>query len=257
MIPFAKQVSEIHLIYLKKTQEIVNYNIYNEYTNLIIGSLSVSEIKKAIEKSKNASATYRGFKNSKDIITKKRAYETINHELIYKLHFQTFEEYLSNFLYLCFSKFPKFMNSVDSKNDIPYDKIFNDDSSIEDIKDFMVTFRVKKIIQSNNIIEIITKIEKLFNLNFELSNEQLDMLFLTSLNRNLLTHNNGIVNQVYLHQLKLRSLTSPLKKGDDIFDVISSIEFPDIYNMFEIAKIISKKLESDENRLVKHHESML
>lgn len=149
------------------------------------------------------------------------------------------------------------MNSVDSKNDIPYDKIFNDDSSIEDIKDFMVTFRVKKIIQSNNIIEIITKIEKLFNLNFELSNEQLDMLFLTSLNRNLLTHNNGIVNQVYLHQLKLRSLTSPLKKGDDIFDVISSIEFPDIYNMFEIAKIISKKLESDENRLVKHHESML
>ena len=33
---FYKEASKIHLIYLRKSKEIINYNIYNIYTNIII-----------------------------------------------------------------------------------------------------------------------------------------------------------------------------------------------------------------------------
>lgn len=256
---FYKEASKIHLIYLRKSKEIINYNIYNIYTNIIIENLSITQIKKSLNKaSKNGyNATYERFQDAKNENTQNSNYETINTELIYKLHFQAFEEFLAELLYFCFKEFPKFMNSVDSKNDIPFDKIFNTGSSIDDIKDFMITFRVKKIIQSNNIVETINKIERAFKFQFNLSEKQLNDLYIASLNRNLLTHNNGIVNEVYLHQLKIRKLNSNLKKGDSIFELIKQNDINDSSNMINISETLMDIIQKDEIRLTKYHESLL
>src|SRR5690606_16916304 len=119
-------------------------------------------------------------------------------------------------LYICFETYPKFMNKEEPKNEIPFYKIYDETSTIADIKDFMITYRVKKIMQSNNIIESILKFEKLFGFKFNIDKVLLDNLFVTAMNRNLLTHNNGIVNDIYLNQLKGRNVPTNLIKGDKL-----------------------------------------
>ena len=149
------------------------------------------------------------------------------------------------------------MNLSDSKNEISLSKLFDNNYNINDVRDFIISQKVKKIIQSNNIIDTIKKIERIFSINFEITKESIDNLFVSSLNRNLLTHNNGIVNEIYLEQLIHKGINSgDLTKGDKIINTIIKSSFDDYENQSEIAEKIQKKFKTESVRMFNHHSKL-
>jgi len=254
---FGTDISRIYDEYFAKSIVIVDYRVYNLYSNLFIENLDQQTIKTVLSKINDDQINFLHFeKTKKRISSQTKSYKAINFEIVYKLHFQVFEEYLSEVIYACFKNFPWFMNLFDTKNEIPFEKIYEEASSIEEIKEFMITYRVKKIIQSNNIVDAISKIEKMFHFKFNIEERDLDKLFITAANRNILTHNNGIVNEIYIQQLRSRGITNALRKGEHVLKTIEGLYDVEIQNQGEIVKKIHEVILNDRVRLKKHHDSL-
>lgn len=254
-LKFQIGVAKIAKTYNIKRIEIVNYQIYNAYTNIIIDNLKENHIEESLLILNDNSINYESFIEIHETISNQsRSYEIINNDLVYKLNFQIFEEFLSELIYFSLDTFPGYLNSIDKKNDLPYDHIFGNDSSIENIKDYIITAKVKSIVQSNNIIDILTKIERIFSMKFEISDLILDALFVSSMNRNIMTHNNGVVNDIYLGQLKYRGIKTTLSKGDAIFNQLNISA--DQNNQEIIVQIISNIFDKEAERLVIHHSKL-
>lgn len=257
MREFDTDIDSIYDQYFSKSLEIADYRVHNLYSNLIIESLDPQLIKTLLSKINDAQLNYAHFVKTKNRIDSRlKPYKAVNVELVYKLHFQVFEEFLSDVIYACFKSFPRFMNLYDAKNEIPFEKIYNEKSSIEEIKDFMITYRVKKIIQSNNVVDAIAKIERVFNLEFNIEQGALDKLFVACINRNVLTHNNGIVNEIYIQQAKSRRINTTLAKGDSVLKTIEGTYDQAAYNQGEIVKQIHETLIKESTRLTKHHDNL-
>lgn len=96
-----------------------------------------------------------------------------------------------------------------------FDNIF-EDNDIESIRNSVIELRVKGIIQSNNVVNIFTKIKSIFGIDIKLKKEEMDFLMLFSLKRNLLVHNSGKVNSIFLSEVKRHKIECSLKINDDI-----------------------------------------
>lgn len=259
MTPFQLKITEIRKIYIEKYMEIHVFRMFNMQTEFFFERGNSKMIEQIFESINSKTFNYKEFLTlNSEINNQKKSYKTINLESAYKLYFQIFEEYLSEIIYACLFHFPKLMNTGtgETKNEIPFEKIFDEQSTIDDIKDFLITHRVKKIIQSNNITEILSKMETILSCKFKFNEKDLDFLFLTSLNRNILTHNNGIVNEVYLNLLSKRKIESALNKGDNIINLIETNILNDAKNQMKISEIIYDVIKKDSIRLEKHHEKL-
>ncbi len=254
---FKKSILNIQKSYVVKRLEISNFQIRNLQTHLLIETIDIRKVISEIPEGKIPFSYEEFEKVNNETKTQKRTYEKINNELVCKLHFQFFEECLAETIYSCFASFPKYLNNAENRNDIPYEKVFDQASTIDDIQDYVITDKVKKIVQSNNIVDVIAKMEKLFSFKFKITKVELDALYLSSLYRNILTHNNGIINEVFLTQLKLRKLNIKARKGDNILDNIRYIIVTNQKNQDIIVEKISEAIINDENRLIKHHDSLI
>lgn len=248
------ELNLIHKDFLEKTKEITNYYIYNQYLNYIVEKQEIGEIKILLNIKNQDTLNFDNFYKSK--VSMQGKYDAINLDVIYKSNFQSFEEYLSEILYCCFFFFPKFMNKIDLKHSIPLEKIFEDSISKEDIKDYLITFKVKTIIQSSNILEIISKIEKTFSLKFNLQSDELNMLYFNSLVRNLLTHNNGVINDVFINQLKLKKIPFMEFDKNSKIRLTTSTCLKHGTNQLEIADKIFDCIAGDVKRLCEYHKSL-
>jgi len=251
-IKFKIEIIKIIKSYTTKCLQISNYRLYNAYTDEIINNLKEDHLTEALKSNFNEIESFKSTRE--EMKNQSKSYTIINNDLVYKLHFQFFEEFLSEIVYFCLKTFPQFLYNVDQKNDLPYDRIFDNNSSIESIQDYVISSKVKNIIQSNNIIDIILKIEKLFSIKFNISRETLDTLFISSANRNIMTHNNGIVNEVYLGLMKSRKIKTNLIKGNSIFQNLGQ----DLgrNNQETIADIIVESFVRDSKRLIMHHNTL-
>lgn len=135
-------------------------------------------------------------------------------ELSYKSYYQIFEEYINGIFTVLFIHFPKFLRN--EKFDLEFDLIFEQEN-IQMIRDKIIEKRVKKYIQSNNILEILKKFESIFGIDISLNKIDRDKLFLASKIRNILTHNNGIINDIFLDEIMLKNISTKYKLNESIF----------------------------------------
>jgi hypothetical protein len=258
MKEFESNINRTYEEYHSKSIRVVDYWALSLYSSIIIDNLNPQIINSILSRINDTQLNYAHFEKTRNRLNlQSKAHGEINIELVYKSSFQFFEEYLAELISHCFRSFPYYMNLFEAKNEIPFEKIYNDSDNIQEIKDYMITYRVKKLIQSNNIIDAISRVEKTFNFQFNIEKEILDGLFVTCANRNILTHNSGIVNDIYISQLKSRKISTNLKKGDSVFSIIKTDYFlNEMYFQSTTAKKIYDTIIKDTNRLRLHHESL-
>lgn len=110
------------------------------------------------------------------------------------------EDYLKEILTYLFNKYPEHVFT--KKGQVGLNQLLEYES-IEDLKDRVITDKVVSI-SYKSIPDIIKYIEKEFNLDFKFHQAIYDGLTEVSGTRNLLVHNKGIINEVFLEKVGKR-----------------------------------------------------
>jgi len=129
-----------------------------------------------------------------------RSYENIVGEKNLADTYSAFEKFLFDCFCAVYTFFPKYLGAQKS---ISVSDLFID-GDIELCKRNIIELEVKSFIQANNIIEVIGGFNKKFNIDLSsvVSEDDKKQLFELSLVRNLIIHNNSIVNRVYREQVR-------------------------------------------------------
>ena len=155
------------------------------------------------------------YNTSQVIIAKSgKIYEEILNEKIYIDAYRIFEEFIYQLIKSMLLLMPKFLVNKQGKNkmQIQYDEIFENDN-IELCRERIIERTAKEIIQNSNINDIMDWIGKRFGIQISLSDKNIKSLFVISKRRNILIHNNGIVNGIYLNDLKQFGIKPKYKIG--------------------------------------------
>ncbi|MHA7844185.1 MAG: hypothetical protein ACX93I_12760 [Winogradskyella sp.] len=175
------------------------------------------------------------------------------YEMSYKLYYQAFEEFMFDLFVILFKNFPKFLNK--DKIELQFDLIFGKDE-IELIRLGIIENRVKKYIQSNNIKALIKKFETIFGIKLSLTKKEIDKIFFASKVRNVLTHNNGIVNDIFINELSHEKIKTNYLIGESIIEKLE-YEIDQIDDIIiGISKRITFGIMSNLNQLDKYSASL-
>lgn len=251
---------------MKTNFEIDILHSYIEYQDKIIEQLnyhryilSLSIVEEKIMMTGNLSnylsdLELEGFNAAKKILEKgDKRLDKVTDEFIYRNYFQIYEEFIASQLYILFKYYPKFIKKDNENIQVLYSSIFDNDS-VEEIKNNIIEKKIKELIQSNNIINILKKFKSIFGIDIKLEVEESDFLTIFSLKRNLLTHNNGRVNTIYLNELKKLNIETNLSLNDYVFTNNSEKKVLD--NLLKISEKIRKSIIKNENQLNKYHEKI-
>ena len=208
------------------------------------------------EKIKDLSLEYEYFHNK--LSESGRSYENIVEEKNLVDAYSAFEKFLSDCFYSIYLFFPKYLGD---KITVSTQDLFIG-GDIELCKKNIIELEVKSFIQANHIIEIVSRFNKKFSIKqveASIYKEDIKILYEISLIRNLITHNNSIVNRVYIEQVKKFLKNEPKYKFSEGETVLGKLE-----NITQDMKTISTKvcekiadaIISDSNRLKTHHENM-
>lgn len=215
---------------------------------------------------KNLSEQYQSFNTQ--LKEPGRTYENIVDEKAVVDTYSAFEKFLFDCFCAIYTFFPKFLGSKDkdtNKMKIQLNFDIHDlfiERDIEIIRKNIIELKVKSIIQSGNIKEILEGFEKIFNIKDMkdvISNDDRDHLHEISLIRNLIVHNNSVVNRVHIEKIKqFKILTKyPFNEGDTILKELPSL----VENIKEISTKICLNITgiiiSDNRRLEESHNRMI
>jgi hypothetical protein len=154
-----------------------------------------------------------------------RNYDDFLNELTYKSYFQAFEEFLHDTFEILYTLYPNFLKK--DKLELDFSSVFEQEE-IGTIRSKIIGKKVKSIIQSNNIKVILHKFKTIFGFEIKLKKKNLDRIYIASKIRNILTHNNGIVNEIFIADMEAENLKSDYENGDNItknlYDEIKKID---------------------------------
>lgn len=179
-------------------------------------------------------------------------------EKVFVDQFSLFEEFIYDVFYCLFSSFPKFIGKdSDNKVAVEIEDLFISEN-LELCQKQVIERKVKSLIQSNNIKKIFGKFKSIFSLDFGIEEFQIKELVHFSLLRNLLIHNGGRVNSIYLDEVKKHSITkNELPPGTSINEKILK---PLAESFEELIEVISKKLFekliNESSRLNNYHKKI-
>jgi hypothetical protein len=186
-----------------------------------------------------------------------RSYENIVEEKNLVDAYSAFEKFLSDCFYSIYLFFPKYLG--DKTITVSIHDLFID-SDIELCKKNIIESEVKSFIQANHIIEIVSRFNKKFfikKVDASISKDDIKILYEISLIRNLIIHNNSIVNRVYIEQVK-KILKDNAKyefhEGETVLGKLENLtqDMKDIST--KVCEKIADVIISDSNRLKNHHE---
>jgi hypothetical protein len=196
-------------------------------------------------------------KREKELIKMGKSFTDILYEKNYVDMYQHFEEFMLNTFYILYKHFPKFI--VNRTKDY---KIYLDYADLFEVKDVTIgqdrcIYRLaNNIVQRNNIFDIKKKYSNVFSININLTYKQLSEIYTISNNRNMIVHNNGKINNIYLSNLKKYNITSKYSENDIITKNIEDEREFSFYFLKKCVKIISNDLLSNIKQLMKNHESI-
>ncbi|RED42766.1 hypothetical protein DFQ10_108173 [Winogradskyella eximia] len=169
--------------------------------------------------------------------------------------YQIFEEFCYQNLLSLYLKLPTFLKKEEIN--VTFKDLFMQDD-INVIRQNIIEKKIKSIIQGSNIYAIIKKFKTIFGIDINIEKKLIDKLFIISLKRNLLVHNKGIVNSIYLNEIERFNLKSKLILGDYILkDINSFSDLNETNNLIDnIIDSISETMLSDIPRLIKYNDNL-
>ncbi len=232
------ELNKINRTFIKKHNILLRYQ-YHIFTLLKIEK-KLKEQNTLPEMLKSISLTKINLDENIKILEKeKRTIEKVSRTITYTTFYQNFEEFIHSFLICFFSRIPVFLNKESNQISIEIELVFSK-QNIEEFRTELIEKKVKEIIQSNSIYKLIKKIEKIFGIDFEFTSENIRNLITFSQNRNILIHNSGIINSIYLNELNRYNIKTDYNLG---YNLIDSIEFELEKMQNEIETIVKKLSE--------------
>ncbi len=209
---------KIHKAYntiLQKENSILHYNFYAYSLLQLETFLHKNGMIDEVLENSGINKTDLNFTKEK-LISYNRTFSDVNNELTFKAYFQMFEAFIFQVFTCLYSTYPIFLKKDNLKFDLAYENIFST-SNINEIQNLIIENRVKRTIQSNNISNTLQKFKKVFGFDVNIDDKDFRNIILASLHRNILTHNNGIVNRIYLQEITFHNLSKKYNLGDCIF----------------------------------------
>lgn len=182
-----------------------------------------------------------------------RSYEHIVAEKNLVDTFSAFEKFLFDCFYNIYDHFPKFLGNEVSINTA--DLFLENNFSI--CKKNVIESKVKSIIQSNNIKLTIDDFKKKFKINILYDDNEIWLLYEVSLIRNLIVHNNSIVNRLHKENLKkIRNPKYELHEGETVFRQLDTA-IDDIKLLStNYSQKITNGIITDSRRLYEYHKNL-
>lgn len=187
-----------------------------------------------------------------------RTYENIVDEKTLVDTYSAFEKFLFDCFCAIYTFFPKFLGA---KIDVDIYDLFID-GDVELCKKNVIELKVKKFIQSGNIKEILDGFKSNFaikDMKSNISDNDKDYLYEISLIRNLIIHNNSVVNRVHMELVKkmLKNRNKyQLIEGNTIFNVLQYL----VSDIKEITMRVCQKttetLINSANQLENYHNNL-
>ena len=183
-----------------------------------------------------------------------RSYENIVAEKNLVDTYSAFEKFLFDCLCGLYEYHPKFLG--DSVQINTADFFVSNDISL--CKRNIIELKVKGFIQQDNIKNIIARFNKKpFNIkSFNISKNDLNLLYEISLIRNLIIHNNSIVNRTYKESIKNNraSIKYEFVENETIFEKLDDL-VEDIKSLsISVCEKITNTIIDDASRLNSHHD---
>lgn len=162
-------------------------------------------------------------------------------EKCYINYYQAFEVFVGNIFKVIFWHFPIFLGQ---KQSIDTQELFMSENILV-VRNKLIEDRVKELIQTNNIKQVIIKLKDIFGIKLNNLKDDLDKLVIASHTRNLLIHNEGIVNNVFLKGLVNNKIKLDYQAGDKILISEKMLrDYNEYYN-----KMIKLLFENVENQI--------
>lgn len=203
------------------------------------------------EQIKDISLTYKKF--YEELKETGRSYENIIAEKSLVDTYSAFEKFLFDCFYSIYEFHPKNLGKTVNVSTI--DLLI--DRDFELCRKNVIESKVKAIIQSNNINEIIGEFKKSFKINSiekEISVDDQGLLYEVSLVRNLVIHNNGTVNRIYKESIKrIENPKYCFNEGDAILPQLDNLVDDAKETVTRVGEKIKKAIIDDANRLNIHH----
>lgn len=201
----------------------------------------------------NLSLTYENFYQK--LSESGRSYENIVKEKNLVDTYSAFEKFLFDCFCAIYTSFPKHLGDQISVNTLD---LFMSEN-VELCKKNFIESKVQQLIQSNNIIGILGEFKKKFSIDISVSEDEKNILYEISLVRNLIIHNDGIVNSIYEQQIK-KSLQDKVKyefnQGDTVLNKLEDVAQDIVDISPQICEKIAHDIINDSKRLEKHHENI-
>jgi len=226
-------------IYLRRLQSLV----MNQYSS----SQEIMEL----------STQYESFRNK--LNETGRTYDHIVYEKTLVDIYSSFERFLSDSLCSIYFYFPKFIGETVNVSTLD---LFVD-SDIDLCKRNVIELKVKNFIQSKNIKEILSCFEKEFDIKkmrAVIDILTINKLYQIALIRNLIIHNNGMVNRIYVEQIKKfisrqDNISYEFCEGDSVLEKLPQV-VDDVKSITtRLCEEITLVLISDAVRLKNSHEN--
>jgi len=183
-----------------------------------------------------------------------RSYENIVNEKSLVDTYSALENFLFDCFYTLYKLFPKYLGTEVT---ISVSDLFIHEN-LEMCKKNFIENKVKSIIQSNNILAILNLLKKDFGLNITLDENDKFTLYEISLIRNVVIHNNSIINRIYIDQVQKflkESVKYPFSEGETVLGQIEDV-LDDLKSIsINVCEKIASKIVDDCMRLEKYHDS--
>jgi hypothetical protein len=145
-------------------------------------------------------------------------HERVLYEKIFVDNYQSFEIFLSDLFKALYYSFPRFLTPDVINQDIGnivYSDVFKSDSILR-LRAAIIERKVKGIFQANNIAAALTRLEKTFDIELKIPKKDVEALLEIAFDRNILVHNNGVVNDIYVSGLNRLRITPKYKVEERI-----------------------------------------
>ncbi len=145
-------------------------------------------------------------------------HDRVLYERLFVDNYQSFEVFLSDLFKALYYAFPRFLTPDVINQDIGnvvYSDVFKSDTILR-LRAAIIERKIKSVFQANNIAVAIAKLEKTFDIDFKIPEKDIQGLLEIAFDRNILIHNGGVVNDIYISGLNKLRITPKYKIGEKV-----------------------------------------
>jgi hypothetical protein len=167
---------------------------------------------------------------------------------------QAFESFVSSCLTALFFLFPRFV--AEGQESVPTAVAAISDliesKSLTELKKLVAERKARGMVQSLSLMDLIQRFSKRFGFEFSLSVDELNSLARCVAARNILIHNDGLINDAYRNLMKKYHLSIEQRIGDR-FIVSDRYLRESRKALDEMANRISKALDENATQIAAYH----